>query len=185
MSAKHVVNPKQLAMFMRAGDIVGNVVPLEGDRQEVYLPNERGDWYYRNETDQQLWDRKVEESKLLSAKGGALRKGNQKSLYNSIAEEGVSVPVRIAHHQTRRSRVAQGHHRIAAANAADPDMLIPVEHYDIDHEGGIGNITFRPGEENNWEANDWSSADIDRFDKRVRERIVGAHLEKMRKNKNG
>jgi hypothetical protein len=47
-----------------------------------------------------------------------------RTLYESVKAEGVKKPVHLS-----PNYVVWGHHRIAAANDIDPNMLIPVKHY--------------------------------------------------------
>lgn len=133
MAASEALQSKQLAMFMPAKDLI-TASPLPGDRQYTRESRIDSSRPLELETDQQLWDRKLEESKI--GWGG---------LHESIAEGGVYEPVRLIWNgaEGRESptgslppgpTVAQGHHRIAAAHDVDPDMLVPVMHYENDDD---------------------------------------------------
>lgn len=62
-----------------------------------------------------MWQTKLDES-------------HDEDLYDSIASEGVHEPVTIQNYGKNKTRVLNGHHRIAAAYDINPDMEIPVEH---------------------------------------------------------
>jgi len=50
-------------------------------------------------------------------------------LYDSIKSEGVKEPVEVGRRlYTGRQELVNGHHRVAAAMAIDPKMIIPVNH---------------------------------------------------------
>ena len=66
-----------------------------------------------------MWSEKLDESKS----------GNREGLHESIAKEGVLEPVKIKHDDGAESHIADGHHRVAAANDINPDMEVPVEHF--------------------------------------------------------
>ena len=167
---------KQLKMFMTPKEIMHNYEPLSGDRRAIeqeYGPNP-----YRQETTEELWNRKAEEASMRASEydevvrdvrrrgtdlsfvsrldNGELgtgpqyrtghtdtykerqeswldnkyiefqqnrRLGQNTSLLDSIRKSGVQSPVRLG-----PTEVTGGHHRIAAANQINPDMLIPVLH---------------------------------------------------------
>lgn len=54
------------------------------------------------------------------------------SLKQSIAKEGVQSPVHLGTTKRGKKTVIGGHHRIAAANEVNPDMLVPVLHHEGD-----------------------------------------------------
>ena len=57
----------------------------------------------------------------------------KESLYDSVGRQGIKQPVAIRHWADRPGpQLANGHHRVAAAYDQNPDMLVPVVHYDID-----------------------------------------------------
>jgi hypothetical protein len=130
-------------MFIPAGELLSSAAPLWGDKAEV--PDEHSDGA-REETDQELWERKAVEARLIDAERGGPSRPFKKTLYNSIKERGVSEPVRLMHREDESlsPEVANGHHRIAAAAEIDPEMLIPVEHYDP--VSNQMSITHQPGD---------------------------------------
>jgi hypothetical protein len=100
-------NPNQLRMFMTPREIKTGYFPNLPDKDEFY-DADLGD--YRTETDEELWDRKLNES-------------IDYGLLDSVAKHGVEVPVSI---DPRTRQIRGGHHRIAAANHINPDQFIPV-----------------------------------------------------------
>lgn len=66
-----------------------------------------------------MWDEKVFEADV-------------SGLSQSIEREGVKTPVPLAHNHEfyPRDVLADGHHRIAVAHDIDPDMLVPVQHFE-------------------------------------------------------
>jgi hypothetical protein len=99
MAAKDHFNPNQLRLFMTPTEIMKHFEPISGD-------------FKRNESVEELWGRKAEES-------------HDAGLTDSIRKQGVQVPVSL---DIDRSRVVGGHHRIAAAHTVDPNMSIPVNY---------------------------------------------------------
>lgn len=138
----------QLRMFIPAGELKSTASPHPGDYLEVY-DTEGDEWW--PERKGELWDRKLVESRMSAATGGP-RKPFKKGLYKSIEEGGVKEPIRLAHGVAGEDSpvVAQGHHRIAAAADIDPNMLIPVEHYEASNSQSLQGVTFKPGEKNQW-----------------------------------
>ena len=56
-------------------------------------------------------------------------KRGQKTLHQSVKEEGVKSPVTLSYDKkTKQSTIEDGHHRIAAANDVNPEMYIPVRY---------------------------------------------------------
>jgi hypothetical protein len=90
------------------------------EMKEHYGSSERDS----GETEKDLWDRKLEESKQV-VKGEYNENGKDTSLYESIKKHGVKEPVEILH-----DRVWDGHHRVASSAHANPQALIPLEHVD-------------------------------------------------------
>jgi len=124
MAPSEALRSRQLAMFIPAKDLM-TAAPHAGDLQR---------YAGGVETEGELWDRKLGESKSrnwnLSHGHKTLWEGQ--GLHESIASEGVRDPVRIMHRDNDDVSVVQGHHRIAAAHDIDPEMLIPVVHYGED-----------------------------------------------------
>ena len=115
----------------------------EHDRERVYHYDDEGEdeeEYDYEETDDQFWDRKLEESYLHDY-------GN---LVQDIEASGkVTMPVKLTVDKDLfpRSdyglRIRQGHHRIASAFGIDPDMEVPVRHIVDDGTRWIGNAPRR------------------------------------------
>jgi hypothetical protein len=118
---------EQLPMFMTGAEIKEKYEPLDGDRKWTRKPGSRG---MSQETPDEMWDRKLDESKRTHWKTGA-------NLYKDIKKNGVQNPVSLQWERERgpytppnaKPQVLGGHHRVAVAAAARPDDLIPVEHF--------------------------------------------------------
>lgn len=120
MAASDHLRGEQLSMFMPAktlrgmrphlGDIEAETEAW-GDYQE---PGEAGPGM-RNKK-RFMWQVKLEESNDFD------------DLYGSIAQEGVHTPVVVQHYGKSKTRLAEGHHRVAAAYNINPNMEVPVEH---------------------------------------------------------
>jgi hypothetical protein len=136
-NASRHVNPKQLRMFIPAGEL----------RQMGISPYDA----QHSETGQQrphdaVWEEKIDEA-------------SRSGLEESIRSTGVHTPVNIYHlgenedptvvldydAETGRdvtgslspTTIAHGHHRVASAALVDPSMLIPVQNFDrTSTEGG-------------------------------------------------
>ena len=85
-------------------------VPLKGE-------------YAKPETDEQLYERKYQESRRPKPGGGT-------TTFSSIALEGVHTPVALAHpHEPDAPEyIAGGHHRVAVMRNLNPDQYLPVMH---------------------------------------------------------
>jgi hypothetical protein len=179
MAADDHLNGWQLEMFMTPREIASTYVPLENDKHYLKMPKSRrpGEatdrWattggrenrdnpfagtddpqFKRNtsykETDEQLMERKLKESKR------PLKKWGGESLHASIAREGVQSPIRLSdtfHPETGSLEILGGHHRLAAALDTRPDDYVPVLHHkDIWEAKGLerkrgpdGNIRYQP-----------------------------------------
>lgn len=109
---------EQLPMFMSAHDIVNNYAPNPGDRYDTttdYTSSSGGTYhsYEREETDDELWERKRDEAW-------------DSGLAQSIIDEGVKEPVNL---NMVRGTVGNGHHRVAVMHEEAPHELIPVLHH--------------------------------------------------------
>jgi hypothetical protein len=113
----------QLPMFMSAREITQQYAPAETDKH--WLSGSQ-----RSESSGELWSRKAKEAEtgVYGDRPYKLRSGERGTLYDSIKEEGIEKPVPLGAKQ-----VIDGHHRVAAQFAIDPDRQIPVTH----REGGI------------------------------------------------
>jgi hypothetical protein len=64
------------------------------------------------------------------------RENKRSGLDKDVAAQGVQQPVELTSGRDVIGNVIyNGHHRIEAAHRADPDMLVPVEHLDLDKRG--------------------------------------------------
>jgi hypothetical protein len=115
-------NPEQLRMFMTPREILDEYKPYEAEYlpvkdpktgRPVEKPDEKLGTSYEMESDKQLWDRKLQESR-------------QNGLMADLKEHGVEVPVSL-NPETRQ--VTGGHHRIITAFHLHPDQFIPVMHF--------------------------------------------------------
>jgi hypothetical protein len=120
-------------MFMPAKHLIG--LPFhEPDREFVEVPDEEyidtdgeSSWEgggERLEDDDEFWDRKLDES---------YHKYPSDYVGDKIEESGkVNVPVHIGFGSPGRDgeylRIRDGHHRIASANEANPDMEVPINY---------------------------------------------------------
>ena len=124
MSSGDRINYQQLQMFMPAKHLI-ELPFFEPDREMVYHYDDAGEdeeEYDYEETDDEFWDRKLDESY-----------GNlYQSLHDDIKESGqVKVPVKLTIEDTNLgtlSRVRQGHHRVAASVDINPEMEVPVRY---------------------------------------------------------
>lgn len=76
-------------------------------------------------SDAQMWRAKLQEAQV----PGGIARPHGSGVYDSIAKEGFKGTLPLSHDEPTRLSLADGHHRVAAAAAINPDMLIPVEHY--------------------------------------------------------
>ena len=132
MSSSHMINHRQLKMFMTPAEIKQHVDVNSGELEETYAdepdPGSGGYYNYRKETPDELWERKTDESW-------------DNGLAQSIEQKGVSRAVDIVHgpapyddidaRDTSRPWLGNGYHRVAAAqDVRGSDELIPVEHHE-------------------------------------------------------
>ena len=90
-----------------------------------------------NETNDELWSRKLQESRggnehntNYSVEENVGNATGAKSLYESVKAEGIKTPVRLTEFRIGGAfpQVRDGHHRIASAASANPEMMIPIEY---------------------------------------------------------
>lgn len=120
MGQMHNINPHQLTLFERAGDLAD---------PEKFSPD---DLPYYNSHEEMVSD-KLAESKMFTlsdAKEG-------KPLYESIKQKGVMEPVSVevrTDYKTKEPKnwLSGGHHRVFAQNDIDPHAWIPVKWSDED-----------------------------------------------------
>ena len=109
----------------RTDEVVNNFV---ADPRGNYHPQRptnipiKGEWA-KPETDEQLYERKYQESRRPKPGGGT-------TTFSSIALEGVHTPVALGHQEEvgREPFIAGGHHRIAVMRNLNPDQYLPVMH---------------------------------------------------------
>jgi hypothetical protein len=112
-------NPKQLRMLMTAPEI------------KAYL-NESGD-LKTNETMEDLWKRKLEESKVKKGRDPITAPPGS-GIYRSLKRNGYDgPPIYIGHFNSPsglndKRLLADGHHRVASMAEIDPNAWIPVTH---------------------------------------------------------
>jgi hypothetical protein len=114
------------------------LVPYGGDMVEFKMlmtPREiRQDWHhnigdqYIDESDDEFWERKTDESHTRDVHGDELGPPHE-SLANSIARKGVQKPVHLGWDDNKPYSILQGHHRLASAMEQAPDSVIPVTHH--------------------------------------------------------
>jgi ParB-like chromosome segregation protein Spo0J len=120
--AKEHMQGAQLSMFLPAKVLRGmrphmGDIEMEDYERNQYVETEDELDFNRSLKDKKrhMWQVKLDES-------------HDDDLYSSIASEGVHEPVPIQHYGKNKTRLAGGHHRVAAAYDINPDMEIPVEH---------------------------------------------------------
>jgi len=119
MAALEHLQGKQLSMFLPAKVLRG----MRPHMEDIDSETEGWDDYkepgvagpgMRNKK-RFMWQVKLDES-------------SDDNLYDSIAFEGVHTPILIQHYGKNKTRLAEGHHRVASAYDINPDMEVPVEH---------------------------------------------------------
>ena len=132
-------------MFMTGPEIKQHYAPLEADKHDVEVEHP-GYTEWRNETDNELWDRKLTEAKqrggerygeMMFHMGIPQKQGiTQKStLADVVKKKGFPGHVSVEDEPTdiRNRQILGGHHRVALAAAQFPEHLLAVKHYsDID-----------------------------------------------------
>lgn len=120
----------QLPIFMTPREIRQQYRALDGDREEVV-----DDWdaeveERRPETDDELFDRKLDES--LDAPANP-RDEFSETLFESVKRDGVKNPVSLQFKDLAvlgKPQILGGHHRLAVAHEYRPDEFVPVEHFE-------------------------------------------------------
>jgi hypothetical protein len=144
-----------MPMFMTGPEIKEHFPPLEGDKRTVALPeHEKANRYdigERKETDSELWDRKLKESKLTGKQRYGKdaferdRQGAWRSLSGpSLARQGIGpdtslesvaktsgMPGYIALQSGKlgTGQVLGGHHRVALSAEQFKDHIFPVKYF--------------------------------------------------------
>ena len=130
MGQKHNINPNQLTLFERAGDLADPTKFYPGD---AYGYENDEDGQYDVHTD----PKEVRES----VKSEKLTESHKEGLYNDIAAHGVKNPVDLVHKEdlgyghimhhdtgvhTSRGLLWNGHHRVYSQEDIDPKAWVPV-----------------------------------------------------------
>lgn len=117
MAAKKAINPQQLSMFMTPRELMAHFKPNPGDvdAHDIDMYDEAGNARPDEDIDEEFWDIKHDEN-LVSG------------LAEDVEAIGVRTPVTVQYSRLQGPVIRGGHHRIAAALQANPDMLIPVNY---------------------------------------------------------
>lgn len=132
-------------MFMTGPEIKQHYSPLEADKDDVEVQHP-GYSEWRNETDNELWDRKLKQANQrggerygemmfhmgLPQKMGITKKS---TLADVVKKKGFPGHISVEDEPTdiRNRQILGGHHRVALAAAQFPEHLLAVKHYpDID-----------------------------------------------------
>lgn len=125
----------QLPMYMTPQEIHTHYQPTDGDRIAVMKQTTHDNVYPVKETHREMMQRKLSEAHA----GG---------ITASIKKHGVVDPIQLQAStqdwqvgSQGKYQIMDGNHRLAAANAINPQGLVPVEHHDIAAEAhmvGIG-----------------------------------------------
>lgn len=150
---KKMTPPKDLGKAMKAGyqpmfmtgeEIKTHFPPLEGDKRTVRLPpNERANRYdhgERKETDSELWDRKLKESKQTGlerhgeinfAMGTPQRYGitRESTLADRAKKSGMPGYVALQSGNLGMGQILGGHHRVALSAEQFKDHIFPVKYF--------------------------------------------------------
>lgn len=134
MSADQHLQPHQLKMFMSAREVVNNYELLDriGPSGEPRRAGGVLGWSASGRTPAVVDSHPMTKDDLLRAK----LKESSPRWNRAVQRDGVHEPIEIAHDSTLRffsqphTGVSNGHHRLAAIMADNPDRLVPVEHID-------------------------------------------------------
>jgi len=145
-----------MPMFMTGPEIKEHFPPLQGDKRTVRLPpNERANRYdhgEREETDSELWDRKLEESKYTGAqrygkdaferdRQGAWRSlsgpslarqgiGPNTSLESVAKQSGMPGHISLQSGSYGMGALLGGHHRVALSAEQFKEHIFPVKYFE-------------------------------------------------------
>jgi len=123
MSSRNLSH-QQLAMWYKPNEIKKMVGNESIDRR-------------KDETIDQMWTRKAEESHGGEEEHSRTPAKHSRTLSQSVAAQGVKKPIRLMKDTASgRTILLDGHHRVAAADAVNEHMLIPVIHHEdnVKHE---------------------------------------------------
>lgn len=125
----------QLPLFLSAREIRSNYQALDADRRKTYRDGGEGFWVQDTaESDNDVYTRKYTES----SRNRWHSTNDSRSLTEALVEDGVKNPVSLqvpdARGEEGKPQVLGGHHRIAVMERHKPDALMPVEHFQGQHE---------------------------------------------------
>jgi len=133
-----------MPMFMTGPEIKEHFPPLEGDKRTVRLPpNERANRYdhgERKETDSELWDRKLKESKQTGlerhgeinfAMGTPQKSGitRESTLAGKAKQSGMPGYISLQSGTLGMGQLLGGHHRVALSAEQFKDHIFPVKYF--------------------------------------------------------
>lgn len=133
-----------MPMFMTGPEIKENFPPLEGDKRTVRLPpNERANRYdhgERKETDSELWDRKLKESKQTGlerhgeinfAMGSPQKSGitRESTLGDRAKQSGMPGHIALQSGKLGMGQLLGGHHRVALSAEQFKEHIFPVKYF--------------------------------------------------------
>jgi hypothetical protein len=133
-----------MPMFMTGPEIKEHFPPLEGDKRTVRLPpNERANRYdhgERKETDSELWDRKLKESKQTGlerhgeinfAMGTPQKSGitRESTLADKAKKSGMPGYISLQSGTLGMGQLLGGHHRVALSAEQFKDHIFPVKYF--------------------------------------------------------
>jgi hypothetical protein len=131
-------------MFMTGPEIKEHFPPLEGDKRTVRLPpNERANRYdhgERKETDSELWDRKLKESKYTGLErhgeisfhmGEPQKYGitRTSTLADRAKKSGMPGHIALQSGTLGMGQILGGHHRVALSAEQFKDHIFPVKYF--------------------------------------------------------
>lgn len=122
MAASSHLNPNQLRLFMQARELMDTNTREWQSEQDMAPRTMREDLG--------LYIGKLREAQAGSEHNAFTgKKRGKRSLYQSVKEEGVQIPVTLGYDKrTDQSTISDGHHRIASANDVDENMYVPVRY---------------------------------------------------------
>lgn len=137
MSASKHLNPKQLKLFMTAGELMDHPA---GDSED-WAPLSSNKGLYRQKVDESF-----DGSEDLTH--GSIADDNELTLYDSVKQKGVQTPIELdfVSKDDDTPIISDGHHRIAIANHINPNMYIPVNY--TDYGDSWFNLGIDPRKEN-------------------------------------
>jgi len=125
MSAHEHINNKQLSLFLPARELMNYTAGHTEGYSTDYTLLSKSPGVYK---------KKLQESKQTSYYFGKQQK-SKKSLYDSIKQEGVKIPITLRFRNKENDiQIDDGHHRIVSAHDIDPNMEIPVRYKETKYQ---------------------------------------------------